>query len=249
MEIQRFIALGAMGLEKQNAPLMLYTHYQTKGVGQRGSDWVSEFGMNLLMTVAFPLQKNKEYPWVEINKSLATSVAVQLSELIESHVEIKWPNDIIYNHLKLGGLLLETTQIGQKKYLLMGLGINVMQRDFPVSIMATSLWLAKYGVAGSSTDLGSNSGLGNVDSLVAPMFEKLLITWKNPIQDSRRYDQYLYRKGQWVALLDVKLDRVFQAKLLEVNAMGQITVQLETGEMAAYHHGEVRMLYRNKSNN
>lgn len=248
LEIQRFIEHGAMGLSVHETPIALFTHFQSQGVGQRGSEWLSESATNLLMTVAFPLQKDRDYAFVEINKGLSVSIAKTLEEIIKPKVEIKWPNDIIYNHLKLGGILLETTQIGQTKYLLMGLGINVNQRSFPDHLLATSLWLAKQNRSrGKAVDLPVNDGY-RLEDIVGSLFQRLLEAWKNPNKFAALYLDRLYRKGEWVSLMEVKVDRIFQAKVVEVNSVGQVVVQLETGEIVAFHHGDVRMLYRSTSN-
>jgi len=249
LEIQRFIEHGAMGLSVHETPIALFTHFQSQGVGQRGSEWLSESAMNLLITVAFPLQKDRDYAFVVINKGLSVSIAKTLEEIIEPKVEIKWPNDIIYNDLKLGGILLETTQVGHVKYLLMGLGINVNQRSFPDHLLATSLGLAIQNRSrGETEDLPMNEGY-RLEDIVSRLFQRLLEAWKNPNDYAAPYLDRLYRKGEWVSLMEVKTDRIFQAKVVDVNSVGQLVVQLESGETVAFHHGDVRMLYRSKSNN
>ncbi|MBM3938055.1 MAG: biotin--[acetyl-CoA-carboxylase] ligase, partial [Sphingomonadales bacterium] len=246
-EIQRFIEHGAMGLSVYETPIALFTHFQSQGVGQRGNEWLSESAANLLMTVAFPLQKDRDYAFVEINKGLSVSIAKTLGEIIEQKVEIKWPNDIIYKHLKLGGILLETTQIGQVKYLLMGLGINVNQRRFPDHLLATSLWLAKQNRRrGEAVDLPANEGY-RLEDLASSLFQRLLEAWKNPNEFAALYLDCLYRKGDCVSLTEVKTDSVFQAKVVDVNSVGQLVVQLESGEIVAFHHGDVRLLYQTTS--
>lgn len=52
---------------------------------------------------------------------------------------LKWPNDIVTESKKLGGLLMEITQINQQKFLVLGIGINVNQLDWQNQPKATSL--------------------------------------------------------------------------------------------------------------
>ncbi|MFM8994656.1 MAG: biotin--[acetyl-CoA-carboxylase] ligase [Bacteroidota bacterium] len=169
-----------------------------------------------------------------------------LEEIIKLKVEIKWPNDIIYNDLKLGGIMLETTQVGHVKYLLMGLGINVNQRSFPDQLLATSLWLAKQNRSrGEAVDRPVNDGY-RLEGIVSRLFQRLLEVWKNPNDFAALYLDRLHRKGEWVSLMEVKTDRIFQAKVVDVNSVGQLVVQLESGETVAFHHGDVRILYQSK---
>ncbi|MFN6046910.1 MAG: hypothetical protein ACK45C_02745, partial [Bacteroidota bacterium] len=96
LEIQRFIAAGAMGHVKEANPVALYTHFQHKGVGQRGSEWTSDPGLNALLTIAFPLSNNRDLDLVVVNKALSVSVASTLQSVIGGSIKIKWPNDLIY---------------------------------------------------------------------------------------------------------------------------------------------------------
>ena len=62
---------------------------------------------------------------------------------IDENLSIKWPNDIIFENKKLGGILIETKTFNNSIYLNVGIGINVNEKitDFPEEIKqsATSL--------------------------------------------------------------------------------------------------------------
>jgi len=62
---------GAMGVNTQKNPLVLYTDVQTQGKGQRGNTWISEAGKNAMFTVAFPLMPGYENQLVLMNKGLS----------------------------------------------------------------------------------------------------------------------------------------------------------------------------------
>lgn len=236
LEIQRFIRAGAMGLVDRCNPLVLFTNYQTDGVGQRGSTWESAMGENLLLTLAVTLDKSLESNLIGINKSLVAHLVNYLSHKLEQKVYIKWPNDIINNDLKLGGILLETTQIGPNKYLLMGLGVNVKQREFPIELTATSMSLSAPNLANLE-----------IRSLVFGAIESLLKGIEEVDTGLNLYQSYLYRKHEWIDFLNAAENSVFRAKLLDVNEHGQVVVELEDGFINQFHHGQVRMMYRKKS--
>lgn len=224
-----------MGLVDRYNPLVLFTNYQTEGVGQRGSTWESAMGENVLMTLAFTLDKSLESNLIGINKSLVAHMVQYLSQLLEQNVYIKWPNDIINNDLKLGGILLETTQIGPKKYLLMGLGVNVKQRKFPLELTATSMSLSAPNLANLE-----------IRSLVFGAVESLVKGIEEVETGLNLYQSYLYCKHEWVDFLNAADNIVFRARLLDVNEHGQVVVEDENGNINQFHHGQARMMYRKK---
>ena len=96
---------------------------QTKGRGQTGNKWISKKG-NLFMTVFF-----------EINKSLSLNKIIKLNILIikkiikkntSSLITIKKPNDILLDKKKVCGILQEVIFKNNKKYLIVGVGINLI---------------------------------------------------------------------------------------------------------------------------
>ena len=98
---------------------------QSAGRGRSGKRWHSPSGGGLWLSGACTL------PTLPRNVSaltLATGVGVvkALHALGARDLMLKWPNDILSGHRKLGGILLDTTQAGGANLtVVMGLGINV----------------------------------------------------------------------------------------------------------------------------
>ena len=100
--------------------------YQSEGKGRHDRIWKSQKGENLLFSILI-----KEKYLVSKGGYLSLVAAVSVSELLEKHgfknVTIKWPNDVYINNKKVCGILLE----GQiPEYLVIGIGINVNQKEF-----------------------------------------------------------------------------------------------------------------------
>ncbi|MFY0600291.1 MAG: biotin--[acetyl-CoA-carboxylase] ligase [Cyclobacteriaceae bacterium] len=120
---------------------IVQSSFQTKGKGQRGNAWISEPGKNLLFSV------NLNPTFLSINKlffiNVITGIAIHkaIEGLVEnSNIEIKWPNDIYINDLKVGGVLVETILNGNKiENVIVGVGLNVNQEFFSLNT-ATSLF-------------------------------------------------------------------------------------------------------------
>ena len=59
-----------------------------------------------------------------------TFYAILLPKKTETKVEVKWPNDIIIHHKKVSGMLIEKKKIGNNVYFIVGIGLNILQRNF-----------------------------------------------------------------------------------------------------------------------
>ena len=98
---------------------------QTAGRGRRGRTWVSPFGTNLYLSV---LWRYPVGPAALGGVSLAAGVVVAevLTRLGVANLGLKWPNDLLWRHRKLGGLLLEVAGEAQgPSHLVVGLGLNL----------------------------------------------------------------------------------------------------------------------------
>jgi BirA family transcriptional regulator, biotin operon repressor / biotin---[acetyl-CoA-carboxylase] ligase len=116
---------------------------QTAGKGQRGKNWVDSPGKSLLMSIIVnPIQEIQEQ--FSFNASIASAIANILQKLNNNWtIHIKWPNDIIINDKKAGGILIENILRGSKwTHSVIGLGLNVNQEGLPGDLpYATSLFI------------------------------------------------------------------------------------------------------------
>ena len=98
---------------------------QTKGRGTYGKRWVSKRG-NLFGTLFFPLKE--DYPSFSefsiINPVIISEVMNYFCK--KERVSIKWPNDIFVDKKKICGVLQELITLKRKKFLIIGIGINVL---------------------------------------------------------------------------------------------------------------------------
>ena len=77
-----------------------------------------------------------------ITVDIAKCLIYSIEKIYNIKLDIKSPNDIMYNKKKIGGILTQIVTSGEEiKYLLIGIGINVNQEEFPHEIkdIATSL--------------------------------------------------------------------------------------------------------------
>ena len=145
---------------------------QSKGYGRLGSFWESEIG-GLYYSVVLPY-----------NKILPIIVGVAVSDVLVKYninIRLKWPNDILVDGKKLGGILCQS----QGKSTIIGLGINVNNKpNFSESI--------------NLSDLGCNlDKLNFIDSLSKKI--SVVMGWKEQkvIDKFSTYDCLIGRHVSW----------------------------------------------------
>ncbi|MCK4743669.1 MAG: bifunctional biotin--[acetyl-CoA-carboxylase] ligase/biotin operon repressor BirA [Sulfuriflexus sp.] len=98
---------------------------QHAGRGRRGREWISPFAANLTMSLGWRFELDIT---AMSSFSLICGVAVvrALQKFGVSELGLKWPNDIIYQGKKLGGILIEMRgESGGPCDLVVGVGLNV----------------------------------------------------------------------------------------------------------------------------
>ena len=136
--------LGRRGADVQ--PCLLVAEQQTRGRGRLGRDWVSSAGASLTFSLALPLAPAD---W----SGLSLAVGLALVEGLDPQPEaeagagaggaprlmLKWPNDVWLVDdpslpgcgRKLGGILIETVTVGQRRMCVVGVGLNVLPQAVP----------------------------------------------------------------------------------------------------------------------
>lgn len=129
--------------EDENVPngTLIMADIQTEGKGTHGRKWYTDTAKNIAFSFLIKLNCD-----VQKLDGLTTKIAEIIVQIMEQKydikIEIKKPNDLILNGKKLGGILTETKVIkGNAKCLVIGIGININQEDFPKEIIeiATSI--------------------------------------------------------------------------------------------------------------
>jgi BirA family transcriptional regulator, biotin operon repressor / biotin---[acetyl-CoA-carboxylase] ligase len=114
---------------------------QTAGHGRAGRTWHSERGTGLYFTLLLrPRLAPAQAPLLTMLAGLSAHAAIQ--GLTGLTPELKWPNDLLVNGKKVGGILTEMhAEPSVVRFVIVGIGINVNQEKFPLELasIATSL--------------------------------------------------------------------------------------------------------------
>ena len=103
----------------------VYADKQIKGRGSHGREWISDEG-NLFGSIFFPL-KNNYPPFNEfsiINPIIISDVIRYFCE--KKNISFKFPNDVFVNGKKICGILQELITSNSKKFLIIGIGVNIV---------------------------------------------------------------------------------------------------------------------------
>lgn len=132
---QTLPSTNAAALNALNCPegTVFAADCQESGRGRLGRSWHSPPGRNLYFSLVL-------YPRLCLSQwgGFSLAAGVGLAEGIAKLglcPELKWPNDLLIRGRKLSGILLEA----KAEKLVVGIGVNVNQREFPDYLVAASL--------------------------------------------------------------------------------------------------------------
>lgn len=193
---------------------------QTEGKGRKeGRIWISPKNENIYISLLLkPEVLTKHISFMNMLASVV--VCETLREVSGLDFYIKWPNDILYENKKICGVLIETsTTVDYINYLILGVGINVNQKMFDISIdnSATSLFIEKG-------DLFSREQL---IVCFLEKFEQFYLKYFLKLE----FDYLLLKYKLYSCILEKKiivLDKVpYEAVVVDINDDGSILVKTD----------------------
>lgn len=105
---------------------------QTAGRGRQGRAWFTPAGSALAVSLILRPQHGREREHVGLFSGLGALALLDSLKIIGLHAEIKWPNDVLVNHRKVAGLLVETVWLGNEvESVVLGMGVNVLSTAVP----------------------------------------------------------------------------------------------------------------------
>jgi BirA family biotin operon repressor/biotin-[acetyl-CoA-carboxylase] ligase len=205
-------------LNEQPGWLAVIADDQTKGRGTSGRSWVSTRG-NLFLTCAIPMEV---IPLTKVTL-LPLGVGLLIAETIQPYVGcrpiLKWPNDVLLDHKKIAGTLIENHRVGTQDFWLVGIGLNIQSsptalptenKDFrPIPRRATCLqeYVLPNTTLPSAVELGTtlatklrvwSSNLHQLDAV------KFIEIWKAWSDIGATYE--IRETGESVRIIDIEAD-------------------------------------------
>jgi BirA family biotin operon repressor/biotin-[acetyl-CoA-carboxylase] ligase len=218
----------------RTAPFAVFALKQTRGRGRFGRVWHSEANGNLYSSFAF---RPRIAP--ERMQTFTLWMGVTICELVSKFVPvkpgIKWPNDIVFDGRKAGGMLTEArVDADQIRDLVFGLGLNVNSppADWPSDLGRRAVSLSE--LAGTQVDL---------NRLTAALMGRVLIAYER-FTDGDHVDMFaeLWNKYDVLRGREVTLSeggRKRRGRVLGVDDVGSLLLRDDHGRTRGFRAGEV----------
>ncbi len=121
-----------LGSEKSHGNVVL-AEYQSSGRGRRGNQWVSPLASGVCVSVAWHFDVAPNALGL-LSLYMGVATARTLSTLGVDEISLKWPNDIVINNKKLGGILLELRgEASGPVDVIIGIGVNYDLPEFALA--------------------------------------------------------------------------------------------------------------------
>ena len=211
---------------------VVVTSRQTKGRGQVDAQWYSQPNNSLTLSVF------KRFEGLHISQkwyvSMAVSLAVfnTLKHFKIPEISIKWPNDIMSRSKKCCGILIENTTKGTHlDSSIIGIGINVNEKQFKDLPLASSLRLAT----------GNYFDISLVLEVLLQQLKIQLTRVDNQDFESifNSYNKDLFRLYS-VAVYSTKSSQPFNAILKGVTKSGLLVLEDEASHQKNYNLKEIK---------
>lgn len=204
---------------------------QTAGQGRNGRNWNSPKGEGIFLSMLLrPEFKPRYASMVTLVTALAVCSALEKNGV--EHLFIKWPNDIVASGKKLCGILTKmSTDAESIQYIIVGLGINVNQKNFHPEIaeIATSLYLE------TKEEKSQVNIIADFLSAFETYYEQFRLT-KDLSLLKEEYNQKLVHRNSMVRIIEEGREK--NVKALEINEKGELLVE-EQGQIRTIIAGEI----------
>lgn len=208
---------------------------QSSGRGQRGNTWLSAPGKNLLFSVVLKLQI-QAYDQFVISQMVSLAMVDLLGEY-DIEAKIKWPNDIYIGNEKVCGILIENAVSG--KWIsssIAGIGLNVNQRNFDVSIPnPTSMSLSR------PEEYDIHELLERYIDLLSGYIDRFCNITGGYNRLNQLYLAQMWRRNEESEFLDntTSPPKRFTGTIRGVSGVGHLTIETKEGELKEFAFKEI----------
>lgn len=215
--------------------LIIRAKTQTEGIGRLNRLWSSPLG-GLWMSTIYRADCSLEL-FQGFSVFLGLEIIEQLTKKFLLDFKIKWPNDLILNGKKIGGILIDIISKGDHlNYLIIGVGINLnINRDsFPEELHSTA----------TSLLIEQNNSIDDEEIF------SLVLNAQNKIFQNSFHERNIDTWGSWsfrshtfgseviVDMFDEKIIGIEKG----ITSKGELIISFETGETRTISAGEIQLL-------
>lgn len=207
---------------------------QTEGRGRGRHSWHSSPGDGLYASVLLrPQLAPADALWISLAAGLAVREAIL--EVTGAKTDIRWPNDLLVGPRKLSGILTELhAEATRVRSLVIGIGMNVHQQQFPAEIASTA----------TSLRMETGSDWRRQDLLLAllqSLHQETSALERNPASAASSILHRLENSSSWIKGKHVTVDEAegYSGVTAGLDARGFLQVE-SSGRMRIVLSGGVR---------
>ncbi len=205
---------------------------QSGGRGRMGKSFFSPAKTGIYMTLMLDVTEDAPMSVVSLTSAAAVAVSSVCERLCGESCGIKWVNDIYLHGKKVCGILAESFSAHGRKYVLIGVGVNLATEDFPDDLESIA------GSLGARADRRREAVLALCEAL-CDIHERLREGDFSHMEEYRRRSTVL---GREVTFVRNGVSAVGVAE--EIKDSGALAVRLRDGSLALLGSGEISLRVR-----
>lgn len=206
----------------------IFAEEQTRGRGRSGHTWSCPKNKGLLVTLLLKHNISPDHLCL-LTGTMAVSVTETIRETLQLPAEIKWPNDVLIEGKKTGGVLVEIEKdLKKQSIFLIGVGINVnlTEEELPPEARLPATSLAIENKAPVNRIFLAKALLQNMDK------------WYSILKN----DHYRYITDKWrefcvtigEQLTITEGGKEHTGKIIDISSNGGLMMKLEDGEIKIF---------------
>lgn len=207
---------------------------QTSGRGRRGRSWLASPYANIMLSISWSFPAG-----VDGLSGLSLAAGVAVVEALEQtgvqDVGLKWPNDLIWNQKKLGGVLIDLQgEVGGPCYVVLGLGLNVCLLESDARDIETP-WTDLRQILGAPPDRNELVAqlINNLGNMFQTFEDEGFAAFRGRWQDLHVFH------GQQVKLLHAKNE--VRGQVQGVDERGALRLKDSAGQDHLFYSGEISL--------
>ncbi len=218
-----------LGLDGAVEGTVVCAEGQLKGRGRLGRGWTSPKGKGIYFSVILkPLLPPNEVASLTLLSAVALSEAIKESSGISAL--IKWPNDLLVNHKKLAGILIEMKgDLDRVRFVVIGIGLNV---NTPLNLLPPQATSLKH-------ELNKTFSRSEILKEILRSLERWYEIFKKkgfePIH--RRWKEYSCTLGERVRIADGQ--GVVEGMAIDIDDDGGLLIRRDTGLIVKRLTGDI----------
>ena len=176
---------------------LVFTDTQTGGKGRRDNKWDStpekSLTFSFILHSELELEKMGLLPvltGISIVKGITAATAIQTG--------LKWPNDIMLNEKKMGGILIESKQTRNGLGVVVGVGLNINEnaQDIPHTLRNNAISLTMFSRQTHSREQILSAILNEFETLYNNQMNSIIPLWTDHCIHQDREVSFHSEKGK-----------------------------------------------------